>query len=276
MTKHKTLHFFWAAFPLSLLILLLQVMPALAQSAAGKPDSITTWSAGPNLPNPPSTLVRAVGVFFPADGNFYSVGGRTADTAGSDFQHVLRYSPTSNTWTLMGVTLPDNSMNNMACGALTVSGTPYIYCVGGSFATGTTGTARVFFYNPATDTATTLTAADNWPGDAAGTILPGGFVVVANKLYIMGGFNISMSMTHETWQFDPTAAVGSRWTQKADYLMDRGYIPTTAIGNVIYTAGGSLWDGTTIHDTTDSFKYNIATDTWTAIANIPRVSAETR
>ena len=29
-------------------------------------------------------------------------------------------------------TLPDNQMNNMACGVLTVSGTPYIYCVGGS------------------------------------------------------------------------------------------------------------------------------------------------
>src|SRR5947209_8732824 len=150
MTKHKTLHFFWAAFPLSLLILLLQVMPALAQRAAGKPDSVDTWSAGPSLPGP---LVRAVGVFFPTNGHFY----------------------------------------------------------------------------------------------AAGPILPGGFFVVGNKLYITGGFNINTSMTHQTWVFDPTAAVGSRWTQKADYPMDRGYIPTTAIGNVIYTAGGSLWDGTTIH-----------------------------
>ena len=50
------------------------------------------WSAGPDLPTP---LVRAVGVYFQADGNFYTMGGRTADIAGSDFQHVLRYSPTS-------------------------------------------------------------------------------------------------------------------------------------------------------------------------------------
>src|SRR5580765_2353631 len=61
------------------------------------------WSAGPNLP---TVLVRAVGVWFPADGNFYTMGGRTADTAGSDFQHVLKYNPTSNTWTQTGVTLP--------------------------------------------------------------------------------------------------------------------------------------------------------------------------
>ena len=122
----------------------------------------------------PTVLVRAVGVYFP-DGNFYTMGGRTSDTAGSDFQHVLKYSPGSNTWTQMPSTLPDNTMNNMACGVLTLGGTPYIYCVGGSAAGGTTATARVFYYNPATDTVVTLASGDDWPGDAAGTILPGGF-----------------------------------------------------------------------------------------------------
>ena len=165
------------------------------------------WSAGPSLP---TVLVRSVGVWFPADGNFYSMGGRTSDAAGSDFQHVLRYSPNSNTWTQMGVTLPDNQMNNMACGVLSTGGTPSIYCVGGSAAGQTTATARVFSYNPATDTATTLTSGDNWPGDAAGTILPGGFVAVNDKLYILGGFNINVASTNQIWQFDPTQAVGSK------------------------------------------------------------------
>ena len=36
----------------------------------------------------PTVLVRAVGVYFPANGNFYTMGGRTSDTAGSDFQHA--------------------------------------------------------------------------------------------------------------------------------------------------------------------------------------------
>ncbi len=63
-----------------------------------------TWSAGPALP---TVLVRAVGVFFP-DGNFYSVGGRTSDLAGSDFQHVLKFDTTSSTWTQNVSTLPDN------------------------------------------------------------------------------------------------------------------------------------------------------------------------
>ena len=126
----------------------------------------------------------------------------------------------------MGVTLPDNQMNNMACGVLTVSGTSYIYCVGGSAAGQTTATARVFFYNPVTDTATTLTSGDNWPGDAAGTILPGGFAVTNNKLYILGGFNINVASTNQIWQFDPTAAVGSKWPQRVNTPVGIMYAPT--------------------------------------------------
>jgi hypothetical protein len=235
-----------------------------------------SWSAGPILPNPPGTLVRAVGVYFPADGNFYSVGGRTSDLAGSDFQHVLRYSPGTNTWTQTGVTLPDNNMNNMACGVLTVSGTPYIYCVGGSFATGTTATARVFFYDPATDTSTTLSSGDNWPGDAAGTILPGGFTVANNKLYILGGFNINVASTNQIWQFDPTAAVGSKWTQMVNTPEGVMYAPTCTIGNIIYLGGASDFSGGTVIDTTNSFSFDPATNTIGSIAPIPRATGETR
>ena len=103
--------------------------PATATSTACAPQA-AGWSAGPILP---TVLVRSVGVYFPANGKFYSVGGRTSDAAGSDFQHVLEYTPGNpGTWVQKGVTLPDNNMNNMACGALTVGGTPRIYCVGGS------------------------------------------------------------------------------------------------------------------------------------------------
>ena len=149
------------------------------------------------------------------DGNFYTMGGRTSDTAGSDFQHVLQFDTTSNSWTQMASTLPDNQMNNMACGVLAVSGTPLIYCVGGSAADPTTATARVFTYDPVTDTPALL-GSDDWPGDAAGTILPGGFAVANNKLYILGGFNINVASTNEIWEFDPNAAAGSRWTQKVN------------------------------------------------------------
>jgi len=231
------------------------------------------WSAGPTMP---TMLVRAVGVYFQADNNFYTMGGRTADTAGSDFQHVLRYSPTSNSWTQMGVTLPDNQMNNMACGVLAVSGTPYIYCVGGSAAGQTTATARVFFYNPATDTATTLTGADNWPGNAAGTILPGGFAVTNDKLYILGGFNINVASTNQIWQFDPNGAVGSKWLQRVNTPEGIMYAPTCAINGIIYVGGASDYSGGTVIDTTNSFSFNPTSNTTGAITAIPRATGETR
>ena len=224
----------------------------------------------------PTQLVRAVGVYFPADGNFYSMGGRTADTAGSDFQHVLRYSPSSNTWTQMGVTLPDNQMNNMACGVLTVSGTPYIYCVGGSAAGATAATARVFFYDPVADMATTLTSADDWPGDASGTILPGGFAVANDKLYILGGFDINVASTNQIWEFDPTAAAGSKWVQKVNTPEGIMYAPTCTINGIIYVGGAGDYQGGTVVDTTNSFSFDPVANTIGSIAAIIRPTSNTR
>ena len=140
--------------------------------------------------------------------------------------------------------------------------------------------SRVFSYNPATDTFTTLTAADNWPGSQGGTFLPGGFAVAANKLYIIGSFNANATppvVTAQVWQFDPNAAVGSRWLARTDYPVARAYVPAATIGGFIYTAGGSNLDaGGLLIDTTDSFKYDPVAGTWTAIANIPRATGETR
>ena len=131
-----------------------------------------------------------------------------------------------------------------------------------------------------TDTITALTAADNWPGSQAGTFLPGGFAVAGNKLYIIGTFNASSTppvVTQQTWQFDPNAAVGSRWLARTDFPVARAYVPAATIGGLIYTAGGSNLDaGGLLIDTVESFKYDPATGIWTAIANIPRATGETR
>src|SRR5207249_12016863 len=155
-------------------------------------------------------------------------------------------------------------------------GTPEIYCVGGSAAGQTTAAARVYYYNPATDTQTVLTGADNWPGNAAGTILPGGFAETGNKMYILGGFNINVASTNQIWQFDPTAAVGSKWTL-APVTTPEGimYAPTAAIGGIIYVGGASDYQGGTVVDTTNSFSFNPATNTIGSIAAIPRATVET-
>src|SRR6266536_2457680 len=106
------------------------------------PTPACNWSAGPNMP---SVGVRLVGVFFPANGKFYAMGGRSSDSAGSEFTHPFEYDPNTNTWTTKAATYPDNIVNNMACGVLADAGTPYIYCAGGSFVvTPTVTTGRVF------------------------------------------------------------------------------------------------------------------------------------
>jgi Kelch motif len=226
------------------------------------------WSPGPDLPSP---AVRSVGVYFHT-GKFYLMGGRSSDSAGSDFTHPFEYDPFSDSWITKSATYPDNQVNNMACGVLDDSGTDYIYCVGGSAAGATTATDRVFRYDPVTDTINSIAAP--WPGDADGITLPGGFAVFDNKLYILGGFQINTAMTDKIYEFSPGT---NTWPLKSATLpAPRGYIPTASFGTLIYTAGGSLWDGTALQDTSDSFVYDPVADSISTFTSIPRATAETR
>jgi hypothetical protein len=249
------------------------ITPTPTPTTTPTPPCTPGWSAGANLP---SVGVRLVGVYFPANGKFYGMGGRSSDVAGSDFMHPFEYDPASNTWTTKSATYPDNQVNNMACGVLTVGGTPDIYCIGGSAAGATTATARVFFYDPVADAITSLTADDDWPGDAAGTILPGGFAVVSNQLYIVGGFNINVASTNEIWQFNPIGAPGLKWTQMVNTPEGIMYAPSCTINNIIYVGGGSDFQGGTVVDTTNSFSFDPGTNTTGSITAIPRATGETR
>jgi hypothetical protein len=233
------------------------------------------WSAGGPI-NAGTGAVRSAGVYFPANGKFYAMGGRSSDSGGSDFTHPFEYDPVTNTWTTKSATFLDNQVNNMACGVLSLGGTPYIYCVGGSAAGASTAIARVFYYNPVTDSLTYLTAGDDWPGDSSGTILPGGFAVTGNKLYILGGFDILVASTNQIWEFDPTAGVGAKWLQRVNTPMGVMYAPTCAIGGIIYLAGASDFQGGLVIDTTNSFSFDPVANTIGSIAPIPRATGETR
>ncbi len=242
------------------------------------------WAAGPSMPSP---LVRGVGVWYTNGLNrFYVMGGRSSDSAGSDLQNPRYYDPASNTWTSdNAASFADNQVNNMACASLMGPGVPWprIYCVGGSAAGATTATSAVRMYDPNTHTITALSS-DDWPAPAS--TLPGGFAVVNNKLYILGGFTINVSMSRQIWQFDPNASAGSRWTLKTALVPDPGsgsnglgYIPTTAVGNYIYTGGGSMWAAGTVADTQIAFRYDPTNDVVddNAVPDLPSPgSAETR
>jgi hypothetical protein len=234
----------------------------------GCPPGIT-WRPGQDMP---STGVRMVGVYFYVNNYFYAMGGRSMDGVGTDFAHPFEYNPGSNTWAIKSATYPDNQVSNMACGILTDSGTPYIYCVGGSAGGQTTATDRMFRYNPLTDMIESVAAP--WPGDSDGITLPGGFTVFNGKLYILGGFKINTAMTDEIWEFTPGT---NTWVQKSAHLpVPLGYIPTTTIFGHIYTGGGSTWDGTTIRDSNNSFAYDPVADSISTIASIPRATGETQ
>src|SRR5438552_2796149 len=208
-----------------------------------------SWSPGPSLP---SIGTRFVGVFFPANGKFYAMGGRFSDGGGGEFTHPFEYDPVGNSWTTKSATYPDGNVNNMACSVLNDSGTDYIYCVGGSQSVVNTVTGRVFRYDPVTDTLTTVAAP--WPPGV--NTLPGGFTVFSNKLYILGGFDNppTGNSTNQIWEFTPSPA---GWVQKTAVLpVPLGYIPTTTIGSLIYTGGGASITGGALTDTTNSFVYN--------------------
>jgi plastocyanin len=230
------------------------------------------WSAGPDL-NPPNGGVRLAGVYFQANGKFYGMGGRSSDAAGSEFTNPFEYDPGTNSWTTKSATYPDTHVNNMACGVLADAGTPYIYCVGGSQVTVTGTFDRVFRYDPVTDVISPVAAP--WPG-GLGMVLPGGFTVFNNKLYILGGFDTITNMgqgTNQIWEFTPPTT----WVQKVAVLpVPLGYIPTTTIGSLIYTGGGSDITAGALTDTTNSFVYDPVADTIGTIASIPRATGETR
>jgi N-acetylneuraminic acid mutarotase len=226
-----------------------------------------SWSAGPDMPSPDT---RSVGVFFPANGKFYVMGGR--DVNNVELPNPFEYDPVANTWTTKSATYPDGFTNNMACGVLTDSGTPYIYCAGGSnFATQTTS-GRVFRYDPITDSITTVSS--NFPPGDAGT-LPGGFTVFNNTLVTLGGFDIPNGIgTDQIWQFTPNPA---GWMQKNAVLpVPLGYIPTTTIASLIYTGGGADITGGVLTDTQNSFVYDPVADTISTIAQIPTATSNTR
>ena len=90
-----------------------------------------SWGTGADLPGAAAAGgIRFGGVFFPANGKFYAMGGR--DVNNVEFTNPFEYDPVSNSWTTKGATYPDSLVSNTECAVANDSGTDYIYCVGGS------------------------------------------------------------------------------------------------------------------------------------------------
>src|SRR6267154_4238151 len=205
-----------------------------------------SWGAGADMP---VAGIRFSGVFFPANGKLYAMGGRNLQTGGIEFTNPFEYDPVGNSWTTKAATYPDPFVGNTECAVANDSGTDYIYCVGGSQSSTATETGRVFRYDPVADVITTV--ATNWPPGDAST-LPGGITVFNNTIYILGGFDVLNNVsTDQIWAFTPNPA---GWMKKNTHLpVALAYIPTATIGSLIYTAGGV--DIATLTDQSNSFVY---------------------
>ena len=250
----------------------LAVFPPAVSAQVCNPYTQGAWVVKTPVP---TNIARAWGVYFPGNGNFYAMGGRQSDVAGSDYVNPREFNPTTNAWTVKAAAYPNLQVCNMVGGVLTIGGQSVIVTVGGSAAGAATATAEVRQYDPITDTLTVI-ATDPWPGNVGGTVLPGGAAVVNNVLYVFGGFNIGVGMTSQIWKFDPALAAGTRWSLvPATLPAPRGYIPAAASGGFIYLAGGSEFVAPNLVDSTQSLRFDPATNAVTAIAPIPRATGET-
>ena len=202
------------------------------------------------------------------------MGGRSSDAAGSDFTHPFEYDPVANTWTTKSATYPDNQVNNMACGVLNDAGTDYIYCVGGSAGGPDHGYRSRLPLRPC--------HRRHQPGCCSLAWCHGHNYSARRLQRLQQQALYPWRIRHpllartinQIWEFTPSPA---GWVQKTAVLpVPRGYIPTTTIGSLIYTGGGSDITAGVLTDTTDSFVYNPVADTISTIAPIPRATAETR
>ncbi|MEO5952879.1 MAG: exo-alpha-sialidase, partial [Chloroflexia bacterium] len=72
---------------------------------------VGAWTAGADLP---TTLTRAYGAYFPTNGKFYTLGGRTGDGDPNLAQrNPLEYNPGTNTWTQKTAVFSDLQTSNV-------------------------------------------------------------------------------------------------------------------------------------------------------------------
>jgi N-acetylneuraminic acid mutarotase len=180
------------------------------------------------LPDMPQSAIMPVAVYYPPTNKIYVFGGEDGDTA-VNYDITRIYDIASNTWTT-GANMPD--VRSFAAGGY-VPATGMIYIVAG-YNTGdvTSSQNTTWQYDPGTDTWTDLTATDPYPHAAGGFA----YGVVNDKLYIAGGRDAAINIINDTYEFDPQAAAGSRYTQKAD---EPGTFQNNVPGSA--AAQGVLW-----------------------------------
>ena len=207
------------------------------------------WATGASLPTP---RLSASSTSLPVhDGNIYIIGGAYDNNADFRAHDMAIYNIVGNSYSA-GADYPAVGI----AGSAQVVFDAKIYTFGGVRQKTEDYTNWLRIYD---------IASDSWGnGTDVPWVAEGMFATLdpdTNLIYVGGGCGMPMGVYDEWYTYDPAT---DAWTQKTDLPTPRGNGVIAYYNGAIYISagGGGLVDpGNTLLDTT--WRYNIASDTWT-------------
>jgi N-acetylneuraminic acid mutarotase len=249
-------HLLRGAFFLLLLLAVCVIPFALAQKGivkrpmAPRGTCPTPWTFIADMP------IDLYGAACASDGaSIYCAGGYSFSFPGLVPQ-LIRYDPSTNTWTALAPIPVPSSMAS----AVYYPPTNKIYVFGGSDPDAATVNNLNQIYDIASNT---------W---STGTLLPdvrafmaSGYSPDNGKIYLVGGYNTSTvdSGQPDTWEYDPVA---DTYTNKTDFPELAGGYASGIINGHLYVAGGRDVNNVSLSTV---FDYDIVADTWTQKNDMP-------
>ncbi|MCW2622852.1 MAG: N-acetylneuraminic acid mutarotase [Frankiales bacterium] len=234
--------------------------PSTTASATGPASSSAftkiTWTSSTPPPQPRHEGFGG----YASDGKLYVFGGYRGGPDYTPMRRVDRFDPVTRTWT---------RMRDLPVG-LTHAGTAidgrYIYFAGGypeqPDGTGQNfATAAVWRYDTATNTYAALPSMPIARG--------GGALVLAGRvLHVFGGADSARrdTGTHYAFHLDG----GTAWSAAAPLPVPRNHLAGVNLGGKIYAVGGQSGQDAAATYRSDVHAYNPATNTWSAVASLPR------
>jgi hypothetical protein len=228
----------------------------VAASASSDLDHDDAKLAGPwvAIPPCPEGVSRPAGAV--VDGRLFVIGGQSS---GGFLGYVQEYDPATATWDNTHQTMPTPVSN--ICAAVIAED---IFVPGGW--DGATSVTNMQFYSVTHET---------WYTQVSDPVpyAPSGAACAAfdGKVYVFGGTEASV-FTDLAFVYDPAAPNGARWSPLAPAPVAAAY------GDAIAAAGGIFYAGMLgpgLQDMADVYKYEPASDSWTAYPplNTPRGGA---
>jgi N-acetylneuraminic acid mutarotase len=209
------------------------------------------WTTRSEMPTARQGLSTSV-----VNGKIYAIGGGASSSADyaalTVFSTVEEYDPATDSWTTKA-----EMPTARVCHHANVVG-DRIYVIGGSDASTPDNRSHVRTveaYDPATDTWTQ-------EGVMRASRAAGFSNLVDGRIYLIGGYGGSQRVE----EYDPST---DTWTTKSEMPSARRSLSTSAVDGRIYTFGGYVPNASGHLGVATVEVYDPATDTWTAVPDMP-------